>query len=252
MTLPTAYYRDRDVTLYHGEALGLLRELPDESVDAVLTDPPYSSGGMMRNDRTMPLRRKYHESRRLLEFTGDNRDQHGFAYWVALWITEARRVLRDHEIVGVFTDWRQLAATIGAIQAGGLVYRGVVVWDKGEGARRYPGRFGNQAEYVVWGTRGGRNADGYEWALPGVFRHQAPTGVGRVHITQKPVGLMRDLVAVVPPGGTLLDPFAGSGTLLRAAKDLGRKAIGFELEVENCELVVARMGQGVLDLEGSS
>lgn len=69
----------------------------------------------------------------------------------------------------------------------------------------------------------------------------------RSHPTQKPLPLMRELVSLfTDPGETILDPFMGSGTTLRAAKDLGRKAIGIELEEKWCEVAARRLAQGVL------
>lgn len=241
------YYEDDAVTIYHGEALDVLHRLPDASVDLVLTDPPYSSGGMVRGDRMAKPSEKYHQDSSRYEFTGDNRDQHAFAYWTALWIGECRRLARETEVVAIFTDWRQLTATIDAIQAGGLIYRGVVVWDKTARARGYPGRFAAQSEFVVWGTNGPRG-DQYDYALRGVFPHPVPVNDERVHMTQKPISLLRDLISISPDAGVVLDPFMGSGTTLRAAKDLGRRAIGVEIEERYCELAARRMGQEVLDL----
>jgi site-specific DNA-methyltransferase (adenine-specific) len=66
-------------------------------------------------------------------------------------------------------------------------------------------------------------------------------------VTQKPEALIRELLSIAP-AGAVLDPFMGSGTTLRAAKDLGRSVIGIEIEERYCELAVTRMGQEVLDL----
>ena len=238
------YYQDDHVTIYHGDALQVLARLPDASVDLLLTDPPYSSGGMMRGDRMARTKDKYHNGSQH-EFSGDNRDQHAHAYWEALWITESRRLMGPSQIVGIFTDWRQLTATVDAIQAGGLIYRGVVVWDKGPSAKHFPGRFAAQSEFVVWGTNGPRGSQ-FDFALRGVFQIKAPGGDGRVHMTQKPVELLHELVRVAPSDGVILDPFMGSGTTLRAAKDLGRKAIGIELEERYCEIAAKRCAQEVL------
>lgn len=245
------YYEADGITIYHGEALRVLHDLPDESVGLVLTDPPYSSGGMVRSDRIQRTSEKYHADKRSEEFTGDNRDQHAYQYWLALWIAECRRLLRGSEVLGIFTDWRQLAASIDAVQAGGLIYRGVVVWDKTERARGYPGRFAAQSEFVVWGTNGPRG-DRYDWALRGVYPYPVPVNDERVHMTQKPEGLLRDLIAVSPTDGVVLDPFMGSGTTLAAARSLGRPVVGIEQSERYCEIAAKRLAQGVLDLGGAA
>lgn len=67
------------------------------------------------------------------------------------------------------------------------------------------------------------------------------------HPTQKPVDLVKQLLLLRKDQGVVLDPFMGSGTTLRAAKDLGRKAIGVELDERYCEIAARRMGQEVLD-----
>lgn len=246
------YYEADGITIYHGEALAVLADLPSESVGLILTDPPYSSGGMVRGDRMAKPSEKYHQdATRTVDFTGDNRDQHAYQYWLALWIAECRRLLVASEVLALFTDWRQLAATIDSIQAGGMIYRGVVTWDKTTRARGYPGRFAAQAEFVVWGTNGPRG-DQFSYALDGVFRYPVPVNADRVHMTQKPVELMHDLVKIAPDGGVVLDPFMGSGSTLVAARNLGHKCIGIEVDERYCEIAAKRLAQGVLDLGGAA
>ncbi len=122
------------VELRHGDALILLRELTDESVDLVLTDPPYSSGGMFRGDRAgRTTNEKYVQTGTFAErvdFDGDSRDQRGFLAWASLWLAECWRATKVGGSCLVFTDWRQLPTLTDAVQAGGWIWRGIVVWDK--------------------------------------------------------------------------------------------------------------------------
>lgn len=234
----TPVYTDDLLTLYHGDALAVLRELPAASVDAVITDPPYSSGGMVRGDRASATTgSKYTTSgvEGAADFSGDNRDQRGYAYWCALWLSECLRVAKAGAPCLLFTDWRQLPATTDALQAGGWVWRGIVPWYK-PASRPMLGRFTAACEYVVWGTSGPRPIEGE--ALPGFLQATPPRD--REHITQKPLSLMHELIRIAPADGVILDPFAGSGTTLAAAKATGRRAIGIEINDHFAETMQRR------------
>ena len=255
--MTTPYYSDEFVTLYHGEACDVLASLPEASADVMLTDPPYSSGGMFRSDRAADPASKYRgwsqnadgSSRKPTAeygtFGGDNLDQWAWIRWVSGWSRETLRLIRRGGSAFTFTDWRQLPASTDAAQFGGWVWRGILVWDKGV-ARPAKGTFRNHIEYVVWSTNGPLDrTDAYPSALI-----QVPTvpSSAREHVTQKPVDLLRHLLAVVPGDSlTVLDPFAGSGSTLVAAKQLGHRSIGVELDERYCEIAAKRLAQGVLD-----
>jgi site-specific DNA-methyltransferase (adenine-specific) len=220
-----------DVTLHLGDCLDVMRGMEAGSVDAVITDPPYSSGGMVRGDRSAKTSNKYQHSDTVLkkpEFSGDTRDQRGWAYWCALWLSEARRLVRPSGIVVMFTDWRQLPTATDAIQAGGWVWRGIAVWDKGN-AIPQPNSFRAQCEFLVWGTNGQREVD-YSGGTypPGLFSVKPPGTNERLHITEKPVDLMEMILQITKPGDTILDPFMGSGTMGVACAKTGRNFIGCE------------------------
>lgn len=232
-----------NATLYHGDSLEMLQGLPQASVDAVITDPPYSSGGAFRGDRAMDTKTKYLSSgsgnlEKTQDFGGDNRDQRSFHFWSALWATAALRVARPGAPGLFFSDWRQLPISTDYLQAGGWVWRGIVPWAK-KAARPQMGRFSAQCEYVVWGSAGSMPVDRGVGCLPGFYEFSYPPD--REHITQKPVDLMEAMVEICPAGGTVLDPFMGSGTTGVAAVRQGRRFIGCEQSLQYFEIACRRI-----------
>lgn len=231
-------------TLLHGDALRSLMRLPDACADAVVTDPPYSSGGFTRGDRMGSTTNKYVQTQTKIErpdFAGDNRDQRGYLVWCSVWMNEALRVVKPGGSILTFTDWRQLPVTTDAVQSAGFVWRGIVPWDKGEGTRPRRGGFRAQAEYVVWGTAGHLREDHEEY-LPG-WVHVPVTQSDKHHITGKPTDLMRELVRIAPRGGLIVDPFAGSGTTGVACIEQGRRFVGVEATAEYHEVARARLAE---------
>jgi site-specific DNA-methyltransferase (adenine-specific) len=235
--------------LIEGDSLRLLLDVGDGTVDAVVTDPPYSSGGLYRGDRANPsVAAKYTQTGterfKGVTFAGDNRDQRSWAYWCQLWLAEALRATRPGGYLLMFVDWRQLPTATDAVQAGGWTWRGIIAWDKGEAARApNTAYYRHQCEYVVWGTKGTSDGVGEgtgPW--PGCYRF--PTRQDdKHHPTGKPTGLMRQLVKCAPIGGLILDPFAGSGTTLVAAALEGRQSLGFEVDPTHARIARRRLAE---------
>ena len=227
--------------MVRGDALELLRQIPDESVDGVFTDPPYSSGGQFRGDRNAQSSEKYQtafsgNAGKFPEIAGDNRDQRSYLAWCSLWIAECRRVMRAGAPFAIYTDWRQLGTIQDALQAGGLIMRGVAPWIKPT-VRPNAGRFRQSAEFVVWGTNGPTELDYSRWCGPGYWI--VPVRTEREHMTEKPVEIARDFARLTVDGGLVLDPFAGAATAGVGALLEGRRFLGLEL-VPECVTVAER------------
>lgn len=227
------------VTVHRGDCLRLLPTVPDGSVDALITDPPYSSGGFTRADKAAPVAVKYQQGgtdREYATFGGDSRDSRSWAYWCALWLSECQRIVKPGGYALMFCDWRQLPVATDAFQSGGWVWRGLVSWNKGRGSRApHKGYFRHQCEYVVWGTNGPIDVPPVTDPRGGPWDGAYTVPVlqsGKFHLTGKPLDLMRKLVACVPPGGVVIDPFCGSGTTGVAALLEGRKAVLIEQSAE--------------------
>lgn len=242
------YYDSDGITIIHGDCLTGLAAVGDESVSAVLTDPPYSSGArqsaQMRSRGAMRRSSGKHGDKAKWIGT-DNLSAHGFAMLTRLVAVECYRTA----IVGghffSFIDWRQWPVLAGVTEAAGWSLRSCLVWDKvhfgmGNGFRQ-------QAEFCLHASKG--VADNFErHDLGTVFQHKRDKDDR--HPTMKPAPLLQLLLSAVPTG-LVLDPFMGSGSTLVAARNLGRKAVGIELEERYCEIAAKRLSQGVIDFDPS-
>ena len=237
-----------DWTLHEGEALTWLMTLPAESAGALIVDPPYASGGRSNAERKRPPAEKYASATRRVfpGFPGDCRDQRSLTLWMTLWLLQCWRILRPGAPACVFSDWRQLGAMQDAFQAGGFIHRGTVAWDKTRAARPVTGRFTNQCEFVIWGSKGAmpldRRCNSESNILDGLFTHRV-IPAEKHHLTGKPVPLMRDIVRICEPGGLILDPLAGSGSTGVAALQLGYQFLGCELMPEYAAIARARLAE---------
>lgn len=230
----TPYYDDGQVVIYHGDCRDVLPALGP--VDLVLTDPPYGVNYVTRwlsrtdplvapiaNDDSLNVLR---DTMPLLDYLL-HPDRHAYLFASPLRIGETTEILADF--------WQ---------------IKNALVWDKGEtgSAGDLDAGFGVNWEAIVYAMKGRRPLNGKRPRC--IYRYDWSGTRDPVHPTVKPVGLLSWLIAKsTGPGEVILDPFMGSGTTLRAAKDLGRKAIGIEIEERYCEIAVKRLQQAVLPLE---
>ena len=214
------YYQDDHVTLYHGDCLTEHREWLD--ADVLVTDPPYGSENGVGYGRS----------------GGNGREGNAFIANDAT--TEARdAVLAD------FKDRPTIAFGTPRMPDPPGHWDHRLVWDKREpGLNGGPWRYTHESIFV-------RGAGWVRVSASSFSILSFPSGNGtwekKQHVHAKPVRLMETLIEAAPPG-VIADPFSGSGSTLAAAKNLGRKAIGVELEERYCEVIAKRLDQGVLDI----
>ncbi len=209
------YFSDDSVTIYHGDCRDILPTL--EPVDLVLTDPPYGID--------------YQSNRRVVmaqqpKIVGDK----AFPVWLF-------DVLHPSSAMLVFCRWDVLLTMPKP--------KSFIVWDKGvhgsgDLRHEYGRRWEGCAFYPGW-------AHGFSHRPQDIIAVPRIPSAKLLHPTEKPLELCRRLLE--PNVGTLvLDPFMGVGATLLAAKDLGRKAIGIEIEERYCEIAAKRMSQSVMAL----
>lgn len=220
----TPYYSDSLVTIYHGDCRDVLPTL--HVADAIVTDPPYGIGWGRAT------------------WSDDPNAYPEFIRWL---VAEANRVVQNGWVfvfqampnIAHYSEWfpdgyRLFAAckNFAQVRPTGVwhAWDPVVFWANGEACRN-----SNAAEVV--------NRDFHVGNVAGVFRHSAG------HPSPRPLDTMKHIVAIATlPNGIVLDPFMGSGTTLVAAKNLGRRAIGIEIEERYCEIAARRCSQEVLEL----
>lgn len=237
------YYTEPGITIFHGDCRDILPTLG--KVDCVITDPPYGDTSLDWDKHVKGW----------VDLVPS--DQMWVFGSMRFWITCGRE----------FASWR-LAQDI--------------VWEKHNGSSFHADRFRRVHEHIVHWYRGqwseiyhdpqmtmdatprtvrrkvrpphmGHIENGYYTSLDGgprlmrsVLRVRSAHGIA-VHPTQKPTGIISPLIEYSTPSNeTILDPFAGSGAMLRTAKDKGRKAIGIEIEEKSCEEAVKMLRQEVL------
>jgi adenine-specific DNA-methyltransferase len=219
----TPYYEDSAVTIYHGDCRDVMPSLESESCDVVFTDPPYvvSYSGRWGSDWGI--------------IEGDRNSD-----WILPVYTECWRVLKPDALCITFYGWAQALKFLTAWDVIGFRAVSLLVFIKSRFGLGYFTRGQHEQAYIL--VKGNPKkpdraiSDVLQWATPQCQQHP----------NQKPIGATSKVLSTYAnTESTIIDPFMGSGTTLRAAKDLGMRAIGIEIEERYCEIAAKRMAQEV-------
>lgn len=223
----TAYYDADGITLYHGDCREVLRGVAPESADMVLTDPPY----------LVSYRGRWGSEWGMIEGDSD-------PSWIIPAFAEIWRILKQDSLCLSFYGWPSADTFLTAWKLIGFRPVSQIVCTKNVWGLGYFTRSQHEPAYLL--AKG--NPRKPDAAIGDVFpwdRESAP-----VHPNQKPLGTISKLIATYSDHDALIvDPFAGSGTTLVAARNLGRRAIGVEIDGQYCDAAVARLSQQILDFD---
>ena len=231
------YYQDDLVTLYNTNSLEYMTSLPDEYFDVVITDPPYSE--RTHTNAKSNYEKGYGNSR--INFDSFTEDDLFTSYDQMARITRGW-VVSNIDYNHAFRFETQPPENMRQLRIG--------VWVKNNPMPQISGDRPSQGwEAISYlfkvGKRASWNANGSHGNY--VSNLATPTG----HPTPKPLSMVSSFVERFSnPGETVFDPFAGGGTTLLAARNLGRNVVGCEIDEKYCELIVKRLSQQAFDLEG--
>jgi DNA modification methylase len=213
-----------DAELWLGDCLEILPTLG--KVDAVVTDPPYCSGGFQETGKKQgSIGTRADDSIQL-----DNLSTTGYR---ALIRDVCASVGRADEFL-IFTDWKMWLWVVEGAETGGVKTRNMLVWDKKQMGMGMPWR--NQHELIYFGKRSPAEINSGRFG--NVLPHSRTGNID--HPTEKPVSLLCDLVEN-SNGEVILDPFMGSGTTGVACARLGRRFIGIEIEPKYFDIACKRI-----------
>lgn len=217
-----------DWDLREGDCLTIMRSMPDEYVEAIITDPPYGIDyqSARRTDKS-----KWHPKI-------DN-DGKPFIWW----LYDAYRVTKDGGVLICFCRWDTQEIFKQAIEIAGYEIKSQVIWDRDvHGMGDLKSSFAPRHDIIWFAVKG-------KFEFPdkrpsSVIKCQRLEGLTMIHPNEKPVDLMRCLIGfVTKKGDTILDPFAGSGSTLVAAIQDERKCVGIEINPKYCQIIRERISK---------
>lgn len=214
--------------IYCGDCLELMKQIPDESIDLVLTDPPY---GM-----------NYQSSWRTDKFAKIDNDIS--LEWIKPFLEETYRTMKEDSHIYLFCNDYAISDFRREMEAVGFTPKRTLIWVKNNHTSGdLEGDYGNKTEFILFAHKGRKELNGK--------RETNVLNYARVanlrHPTEKPVSLCSFLIEKSSKeSDTILDPFLGSGTTAVACQELHRNFIGIEISPEYCKIAEARLKQQVL------
>lgn len=219
----TADYKDSHGMLFHGDCLKLMKDIPDGSVDLVLTDPPYG----------MAFKSNYRKEK-YNEIQNDKSLE-----WLERYISECYRVLKNNSAIYCFCSWHNVDVFKQAIEKKFKV-KNILIWEKNNTSMGdLKGSYAPKYEMIIFAHKGRKLLNGFRYA--DIIKANR-TG-NKLHPTEKPVDLLELLIKnSSDEGAVAFDGFMGSGSTGVACVNTNRRFIGIELDENYFNIAKERIG----------
>ena len=214
-----------EIDLRCGDVLDILPALRGRDFAAVITDPPYCSGGMQNAGRTRVKMNASYNPSRSEWIVGDTMSTEVYREWMRSVLRGALDASCDGAQAFVFTDWRMFSVVQYAGEAAGWTTAQMVVWEK---PNQGNGHFWMNAHELVWCGFKHKRLHPRNTGQRNIWRGHKPRD--QLHPNAKPVELVRYLLRGVAVDGAVLDPFMGSGSVGVAARLAGRGFVGIDVD----------------------
>lgn len=216
--------------LFLGDSIKLLKDLPKESIDLVVTDPPYHTiSGGKHTSKGQPCGILAKNDGRLFRY-----NDLPFSEWLPL----VYGVMKNHSHIYVMINSLNLCSLISEMERAGFGVHNILVWEKNNCT---PSRwYMKNCEYVVFGHKG--SAKPINNCGSKTVHHYNNIKGNKLHPTEKPIQLMEYYISNSSDvGDTVLDPFMGSGSVGVACNNLGRSFVGMEIDYEYFKVALERV-----------
>ena len=231
------------MTLYQADCLKALKEIPDNSVDLVVTDPPYNTGMVESNEKA-----------RLSHFFNDNYKPEDYQVLLSESCKQMYRVLKENKAIYIYMNWKSYSKWIDSLQIAGFKIKNLIVWDKVIHGLNYQ-NYAYTHEFIIFAVKGNfkpsnkqqkDNKNKYYtdvWHIRRNLDNESEST--EHHETQKAMEVVKiPILHGSKEGDTILDPFLGSGTTMLASLELGRSCIGIEIEPKYIDIAKKRLNWG--------
>ncbi len=226
-------------TIIQGDCLEVMKEIPDGSIDSIITDVPYNTGMSQKNSSG---------STWLSHFFDDDYEDSDYQKLVDECVNQFFRILKSDKSLYIYINWKEYPRWYNGLVGGGFKVKACIVWDKmvhGLGSQ-----YKYRHEFIIFAIKGNpkiKQPSELGKYFTDIWAIQRINPQEKQHDTQKVLEVVQTpIMHSTEENDIILDPFLGSGTTAVACKNLHRNFIGIEREEKYCEIARQRLRQNTL------